>query len=476
MWLGLFFGIVGGLAALATRSESSSLTLVAVAAVLGSTVLGWWLLSGAGRWIPAILASVLLLPPLPLPWGDSGPHPAVLIASFGLVSGIARLAAWDTRWRSVSVAFVLLWFSLLISSPLAALQHGPETAASSLARVGLFSISVYLYFYLVDGPGRVVASSKLVRLVFWAGCGSALFACLDFYFQFPAPSRYAEQFVWLGTGVYRRAQGVFYEASTLGLFCTLLLNLIVAVAILRSARDLRIPRWALVAGSIVSSAALMLSFSRGAIINLGVSLAVMAAVERSHLGISGRALKVGTLVLVALAAGLAALQLFLPEFLTAYLQRLWYSAVYLADAPNLVLSRRLENWQLILDYIQNHPWQLLFGVGYKTLPYTDLVGKHIVADNTYLSLLVETGVAGLGALLFLLAAVLRACYRAARAPASSRDVRTLRLIGLWMFGSWCGLATQMWSADVLTYWRVLPLLFGPVALLVRDTSDADTLP
>jgi O-antigen ligase len=178
----------------------------------------------------------------------------------------------------------------------------------------------------------------------------------------------------------------------------------------------------------------------------------------------------------AVAAGVAALKLFLPEILAAYLQRLWYSAVYLTEAPNLVLSRRLDNWRLILEYIQEHPWQSILGVGYKTLPYTDLVGKPIVADNTYLSLLLETGVAGLGALLLVLAAVLRACYRAARVPSNSRHSRCLRLVGLWMFSSWCGLATQMWSADVLTYWRVLPLLFVPVAMVVRDTSDADTLP
>ena len=36
----------------------------------------------------------------------------------------------------------------------------------------------------------------------------------------------------------------------------------------------------------------------------------------------------------------------------------------------------------------------MFGIGYKTLPYTDYLGSPVVADNMYLSLLVETGVAG----------------------------------------------------------------------------------
>ena len=109
-------------------------------------------------------------------------------------------------------------------------------------------------------------------------------------------------------------------------------------------------------------------------------------------------------MLAALTAGTVALRWLVPEFLSAYLQRLWYSGVYLLDSPNLVLSRRLESWQLLLGYVREHPWQMLFGIGYKTLPYTDLLGRPVVADNTYLSLLVETGVLGPG-----------------RAPAAARD-------------------------------------------------------
>ena len=37
------------------------------------------------------------------------------------------------------------------------------------------------------------------------------------------PAGYGPQFVWLDSGVYRRAQGFFYEASTLGNFCAFFL-------------------------------------------------------------------------------------------------------------------------------------------------------------------------------------------------------------------------------------------------------------
>src|ERR1044071_2664351 len=93
---------------------------------------------------------------------------------------------------------------------------------ASLARVMLFGISVYVYFYTAYGPGAFGG----LRLVYWVALAAAVFACVDFYFQLPAPAGYGPQFVWLDSGVYRRAQGFFYEASTLGNFCAFFLVMI----------------------------------------------------------------------------------------------------------------------------------------------------------------------------------------------------------------------------------------------------------
>ncbi len=105
---------------------------------------------------------------------------------------------------------------------------GFAIAAASMARVLLFGISVYVFFFV---RGAAV-SFNIVRVLFWAAVGSAVFACLDFYFQFPAPGGYGPQFIWLESGVFRRAQGVFYEASTLGNLCAFFLEMI-AVALFR---------------------------------------------------------------------------------------------------------------------------------------------------------------------------------------------------------------------------------------------------
>ena len=91
-----------------------------------------------------------------------------------------------------------------------------------------------------------------------------------------------------------------------------------------------------------------------------------------------------------------------------------------------------------------------------------------MADNTYLSVLVETGWIGFAALLCLNAAILVSSYRQAR------GFGMRRLVGVWMFSFWCGQMVQMLFGDILTYWRLLPLYFAVLAVGAR--SDDDSLP
>jgi len=75
----------------------------------------------------------------------------------------------------------------------------------------------------------------------------------------------------------------------------------------------------------------------------------------------------------------------------------------------------------------------------------------------YLSLLVETGVAGMAALVWLNVAILRAAARSA--PRG--------FYGLWMLCFWAGQTVQLASGDLLTYWRVLPVYAWILALALR---------
>jgi O-antigen ligase len=122
----------------------------------------------------------------------------------------------------------------------------------------------------------------------------------------------------------------------------------------------------------------------------------------------------------------------------------------------------VASWQTLVDWLAAHPWQALVGIGYKTLPYSDYLGAPVIGDNMYLTVLVETGIVGLAALLWLNAAILRAAGRAARAE----DRRT-SFYGAWMLCFWAGQTIQMLSSDLLTYWRVLPVYFWVLALAVR---------
>jgi O-antigen ligase len=79
----------------------------------------------------------------------------------------------------------------------------------------------------------------------------------------------------------------------------------------------------------------------------------------------------------------------------------------------------------------------------------------------YLSALIETGIFGLAALLLLNVAILRASWRALRAGS---------FFGKWMFCFWMGEVVQMFSADILTYWRVLPIYLWVLAQVVGNTE------
>jgi O-antigen ligase len=326
--------------------------------------------------------------------------------------------------------------------------------------VALFGVSLYVFLFVVYGPMQMRHQQlwKSLRLLLWAAAASAAFACLDFYFQFPAPAGFGPQFIWLDSGVYRRAQGFFYEASTLGNFCVFFLVMILVVLFRR--REVRpASGFELVVSGVLLSIALILSYSRGSLINLGVALFVLLVLQR-------RRLNFGAIVrgLLAVAAtGFVSLYFVFPTFAQTYWNRLVGSLEYFHVSPNGVLSGRVRNWERLAHFLAEHPWVTLFGIGYKTLPYSDYVGQDIVADNMYLSLLIETGIIGLAAFAFLNVSILKAAMAATR----SGSIRA-SFLGMWFFCFWVGELVQMLSGDLLTYWRVLPVYFLVLALARRE--------
>lgn len=416
----------------------------------------WYVFSVPYRWLTILLAALLLLPPLPLPGGDTGPHPSVVLAAIGVLAGMANLERWRIRWTAVHTGFTAMIVAMLISLGFAALYSGAGIAAASAARVALFFIGVYVYFTSASGPDVMdeATTQRLTKALFWIALAAAAFGCIDFVYQLPAPAGYEPQFVWLKSGVYRRAQGLFYEASTLGNFSAFFL--VGAVVALAERRPLRtFSPLALRCGLPVFSAALLLSFSRASVVCAALAVIVLAILELRRW--QGRRALVACAILIPVAAGVFALTL--PEVAGAYWARVGFTLDRLLIAPDRVLSGRLESWGAIAGFIAEHPWQTLLGIGYKTLPYTEYLGKPVIADNMYLSLLVETGALGLAALIALNAAILITCRRAMRKGS---------FYGKWLFCFWIGEVVQMLTGDILTYWRVLPVYFWVLAQATKD--------
>jgi O-antigen ligase len=297
--------------------------------------------------------------------------------------------------------------------------------------------------------------------LFLAAAASALFACIDFYFQFPAPSGFGPQYVWLDSGVYRRAQGLFYEASTLGNFCAFFL-VMAAVALLRPKDEGFVSRPVLFGGAALFSTALVLSYSRASLLNVAIAISTLLWLQRSRF----RFRQIGWAALPATAAGAAAAYYLFPVFTRLYWDRLSASAYFLFSSTEGVLSGRLSSWRALVDFLWENPSYALLGVGYKTLPYSNVIGQPVVGDNMYLTMLVETGICGLAALLCVHAGILKSAYRAARSPDSR-----VSFFGTWIFCFWMGQVFQMLSGDLLTYWRVLPLYFWALAAAVRGVDE-----
>jgi O-antigen ligase len=456
--LGLAAALGAYAAAIAVAPKPAAAMVLAVP--LAGLPFCYWAILKPHRWLPLFFAAALLLPPLPFGLGNSGPHPSLILVGFGLLAGLWNFTAWRLPPAPLNRALLAFFLVLLGSAAEAMFYSGLGVGLGSLARVILFGISVYVFFYTAHGPGASDPADPFAqaRLLYWIAIASALFACVDFYFQFPAPAGFGPQFIWLASGVYRRAQGLFYEASTLGNFCAFFLVMIGA-ALLAPGRLSPISRRAWLPGGMVFAAALVLSFSRASLLNVLVAAAALLYLRRPRTRLARIALLFGGMAV----AGLLLLRALLPEFTDAYWLRLTTSTQYFFSETEGVLSGRVGSWRAVLAFLAEHPWHAILGVGYKTLPYSDYLGRTVITDNMYLSLLAETGIVGLGAMLWLSLEILRAARRAARSADSRRS-----FFGTWIFAFWAGQMVQMFSGDLLTYWRVMPLYFWVLALAVRD--------
>src|SRR6266568_8932978 len=106
LWVSIFLGVYSALIAL-VRTPAAAIALLIPALLLG---IGWWIFTGsANRWLLTFHCAAILLPPLPIALGDSGPHPCLLIAALGLVAGLLRLRDWRVPFDGLSRAMIILF-------------------------------------------------------------------------------------------------------------------------------------------------------------------------------------------------------------------------------------------------------------------------------------------------------------------------------------------------------------------------------
>ncbi|MBZ5516754.1 MAG: O-antigen ligase family protein, partial [Acidobacteriia bacterium] len=343
---------------------------------------------------------------------------------------------------------------------------GAEVAASSLFRWLLLGQALLIYL-LIRG-GAEAAESRLERRMFAvllvAALLSAAYGIVDFAQPVPLPHPAADQFIWLRGAVLRRAQGVFYESSNFANFCGFFLAAVSAILLAREKRVWDIPSPLLLLAIAILGLAVLVAFSRSAWASVLTTVIVFVCVSRRV------AARRAAVFLAALAIPILGLWLYSPE-LWDYLvnARVGYLAQILSD-PNMASSGRVETWQRMFSILQDYPRYLAFGTGYRTLPYTRLFHDQLIPDNGYLSLLLETGVVGLGAFLAFTWAILRTFWTL------HKRVGPLGFWSALLFSFWCGECVQLLAADAHTYWRNMIVFAAFMALALNRAEREQALP
>ncbi len=176
-----------------------------------------------------------------------------------------------------------------------------------------------------------------------------------------------------------------------------------------------------------------------------------------------------SLLLVGGFLGLACL-LFPDEFMNFISWRLW-SLLQFRAHPNFATSGRWDNWKFLYDTFSGHPLFLLFGAGYKSLSNTPILGKKIIGDNAFLSMMVETGIPGLLAFLYFNYALLATLLKKNGNKAAGPD-----FFAQFMAAFWVGELFQMLTGDIFTYWRNLMLFFTVLAMVRAPLAQGNFPP
>jgi len=445
-----------------------------------------------------------IFPPLYRPRHEETPiYLALALFPVGVSVAAGRFQDMHFTWDPLAKGLAVFLLGTGCSLPFAFWLSGNQTGMESLARWLLLAQMGYLFYLIRAGAHRKeTTTERLVYPLLLIGAAlSAGYGIVDFIWPVPLPHPTPNQYIWLGTGVVRRAQGVFYDSMNFANFAAIFLVIASAAFLAKRHRSLGAARWGLVPLIAVLCLAVLVSFAR----STGAAIAVALLVFGLRTGM------VKTRRLLALCLALAVpfllLWMFSPDLWRYFLSARVETLADILSHPNDATSGRYETWFRVLDIIRENPQYLIFGIGYKTLNQTRLFHGGIIVDNGYLSLLLETGLAGLAGFLVFSTALLRTFARLSRRaenhpsplfprlisrsreggnPVVSNLTPALRLRGgdsgsgkdsvaFWsavMLSLWVGELVQLLAVDAYTFWRNMVIL---VALMALTLNRAERL-
>lgn len=422
---------------------------------------------------PLLLVTVMLLclevfPPFYFKGLDETPiYVSFFLIPILLAVVVVRFPDMRLAWDPVGKGLAAFLAGTALSIPFAFWLSGTSTGLSSLSRWLLLSHAGPMY-YLIRGCYRLQSGRterRLFGLLVVGAVVSAVYGIIDFLWPIPLPHPSADQFIWLEGAIVRRAQGPFYESSNFANFCGFFLIAASAAFLGRRERYLGIPRSVLMVFISILSLGVVVSFSRSTWASVLTALFAVLVLSRFV------KLPRGVAVLCAVLVPLCFVWMFSPALwdylVNARLGRLFE----ILEDPNSATSGRFDTWVRVLSIMRDEPQFLFFGIGYKTLTVTRLFHGEIVTDNGYLSLLLESGIAGLAGFALFSRVIFKTFRRL------SRSVHDLP--AFWatvIFSIWCGELVQLLAADAYTYWRNLAIFVALMALTLNLAERADRPP
>jgi O-Antigen ligase len=409
--------------------------------------------------VGAMLLAVILIPPFYTgALGETPIYVSTLLIPIGFVVVLVRLPDFNPRLDPIALGLLVFLLGTGLSLPFGWWFSGTGVGNQSFFR-WLMLGQCGLVYCLIRGGARQHGTQlerAMMTILFVAAVLTAAYGIVDFVWPIPIPHPAADQFIWLRTSIMRRAQGVFYEAGNFANLCAFFLVIAASALLSKRERDIGIPLPMLLISAGILSVAVFVSFTRSTWISVLVAIIAFICVAG---GVRWHRVALSCVVLGAPVLLLP----FYSQSLWNYLvsARIGNLAQILTD-PNLASSGRFDTWSSVISLLASHPRYLLFGIGYKTLPFTRLFHDPIITDNGFLNLLIECGVVGLGAFLFFSAGVFKTFLQTAR-----EETGGAAFWGAVLFSFWCGEWTQMMAVDAYTYWRNMTVFVAVMGFVMN---------